>query len=215
MKAVAYVRVSTAEQAESRAGVNAQLDSIRRRYPEVLVFSDEGVSGASALADRPGLLDALGALEPGDVLVVAKRDRLARDMVVAALVEREVAKRGAAIVSAAGEGSDSEGPEGFLVRRMMDLLAEYERMLIVARTRAAMKAKKARGEVVGRVPFGKRRDGKDLVDSPEEIAVVYDMSRLRAGGFTFRQIARKLGPHPRTGRPWSHSQVLRMLEGKR
>jgi DNA invertase Pin-like site-specific DNA recombinase len=82
MNAVAYLRVSTDEQAESRAGLEAQLHAITRhceRHGLTLAgtFSDEGVSGAAQLDKRPGLLDAVNAVTRGAVLLVSKRDRLA------------------------------------------------------------------------------------------------------------------------------------------
>jgi DNA invertase Pin-like site-specific DNA recombinase len=76
---------------------------------------DLGVSGAAELADRPGLMAALAALEirGAALLVVAKRDRLARDVVVSAAVERLAESKGARIISADGTGN-ADGPEGML-----------------------------------------------------------------------------------------------------
>ena len=100
---------------------------------------DQGVSGAAAVADRPGLLAALAALREhgAGVLVVAKRDRLARDVMAAAMVDRLTCDAGARVLSAAGEGTESDDPAAVLMRRMVDAFAEYERALIAARTRAA------------------------------------------------------------------------------
>lgn len=50
-------------------------------------YRDEGESGAAPLERRKGLLEALGRLRGGGVLLVAKRDRLARDPIVQALPE--------------------------------------------------------------------------------------------------------------------------------
>jgi len=210
---LAYLRVSTVEQAESQAGLQAQLDAITKTIgaPDK-VFTDAGVSGGAPMDKRPALLDVLDAAGNGDVIAVAKRDRLARDMVVAAMVEREASRRGASIVSAAGEGSNSEGPEGFLVRRMMDLLAEYERMLIASRTRAALKAKSQRGQRVGRIPFGftVEDDGVTLVECDMEQAVLNRIREEREAGTPWRTIAGMLGPHPRTGKSWAHTQLMRL-----
>ena len=107
MQAVGYLRVSTDEQTTSGAGLDAQLHAIREHCRKhglelVATFSDEGVSGAAPLDKRTGLLDAVNALERGAVLVVSRRDRLSRDPVSAAVVERMVAKRRGRIVSTAG-----------------------------------------------------------------------------------------------------------------
>ena len=49
-------------------------------------------------------------------------------------------------MSAAGEGTDSADPSALLMRRLIDSFAEYESLIIGARTKAALGAKKVRGE---------------------------------------------------------------------
>ena len=121
----------------------------------VATHEDRGVSGGAEIDKRPGLIAALEALrtERAGILVVAKRDRLARDVLVAAMVERLCQREGARIQSADGTGN-GDSPEAKLLRTMIDAFAAYERALIRARTRAALAAKKARGERVGGVPYG-------------------------------------------------------------
>ncbi len=80
-RAVIHRRVSVEEQVESGLGLEAQLHACttwaaREGRAVVGPFDDEGVSGGAALDKRTGLSDAIEALEPGDVLLVAKRDRL-------------------------------------------------------------------------------------------------------------------------------------------
>jgi len=50
----------------------------------VRVFVDAGTSGRLGIEHRPVLLDAVGTLKRGDVLLVAKRDRLGRDVIAVA-----------------------------------------------------------------------------------------------------------------------------------
>ena len=90
--AVAYLRVSTEEQ---HLGPEAQRMAItqwasRAQVTVVAWHSDAGVSGAAELGDRPALTAAfVDVIEhQAGVLVVARRDRLARDVVVAATIER-------------------------------------------------------------------------------------------------------------------------------
>ena len=92
------------------------------------------------LEDRPGLAAALTALRSvgAGVLAVARRDRLARDVALAAAIDRAVEHAGAKVRSADGAG-DGDGPADRLLRGMLDLTAEYERALIRTRTRAASK----------------------------------------------------------------------------
>ena len=107
MNIVAYLRVSTLSQAESGAGLAAQEDACRRAAPSLAsVYRDEGVSGSTGLDKRPALLAAIGELGKGDALLVAKRDRLGRDPLAVAMIESAVKRKGAKIISAAGEGTD-------------------------------------------------------------------------------------------------------------
>ncbi|MBL4849373.1 MAG: recombinase family protein [Planctomycetes bacterium] len=178
MKAVAALRVSTREQGDSGLGLEAQERAVRalaeRLGAELVgIHRDVGVSGAAGLQHRPGLLAAVGALGKGDVLIVAKRDRLGRDPVNVAMIERLVERKGARVVSAAGEGTDDDSPTSVLMRRIVDAFAEYERLLISARTRAALKSKRERGERAGEVPFGWRAlpSGKLFEDEGERAAI--------------------------------------------
>lgn len=213
--AVAYVRVSTDEQAlgpeAQRAAVTAW--AAANGHDLVAVFEDLGISGGADLDDRPGLLAALDAVRHhgGAVLLVAKRDRLARDTFVSAMVERLVERAGARILAADGTGN-GDGPEALLLRRMVDAFAEYERSLIRARTRAALRVKKDRRERTGSVPYGLRLDddGVHLVVHPEEARVVALVAAGRAAGRSLREIAAQLteaGHRPRGGRSW-HVQTI-------
>jgi DNA invertase Pin-like site-specific DNA recombinase len=233
MRAVGYVRVSTDEQTTSGAGLDAQLHALREHCDKhgielVATFSDEGVSGAAALDKRPGLLDAVNAVERGGILLVSKRDRLSRDPVSAAVVERMVAKRRGRIVSAAGEGTDGDAPTDVLLRRIVDAFAEHERLVIAARTRAALKAKARKGERVGPLPLGYvadkparhlRPDDESaaiLLPVEEELETVALIKDLRAAGRSMRAIAAELtaaGIVTKRGKTsWSHSTVQRILE---
>ena len=167
-RAVAYLRCSTDRQDLSP---DAQRDAIAgwaaTNGVEVVAWHEDlGVSGGTELEKRPGLLAATEALrtEQAGLLVVAKRDRLARDVLTAALVERLCERHGARVQSADGAGN-GDGPEAALLRTMIDAFAAYERALIRSRTRAALAIKKAKGERVGTVPYGYRPgDGGLLVE---------------------------------------------------
>src|SRR5688572_11437977 len=83
-RAIGYVRVSTDQQRESGLGLEAQRAALeqsaeRLRMQLDTVYIDAGLSGTLNVQQRPGLADALNALRRGDVLLVAKRDRIARD----------------------------------------------------------------------------------------------------------------------------------------
>jgi len=222
MRYVIYLRVSTDEQADSKAGLNAQLDScrahIKRNSGECLdVFSDEGISGAAGLEKRPGLLQAIASLDKGDTLLVAKRDRLGRDPIVTAMIESAIARKKARVVSAAGEGTDGDSPSDVLMRRMIDAFAEYERLIIKARTSSALQAKKTRNERVGSIPYGFRLsgDGVHIEENPAEQEVITEIRRLGTAGLNLPAICRELerkGFTTRTGKAFLPVQVQRVLK---
>jgi DNA invertase Pin-like site-specific DNA recombinase len=216
-RAIGYRRVSTAEQVGSTLGLDAQQHAIdataaRLGLTVAATFTDAGVSGGLPLEQRPALLAALDALHRGDVLIVAKRDRLGRDVLNVAMLERLTERKGARIVSSAGEGTDDDGPTSVLMRQIIDSFAQYERAIIRARTRAALAAKKVRGQRVGGVPFGFQvdTDGRSLIPHAAEQRAIALIVELRATGATFRAIADVLnarGFRSRTGRPWSWQSV--------
>ena len=218
--AIGYLRVSTEDQ---RLGPEAQRDAIatwaaRAGVTVAAWFTDAGVSGGADVADRPALVAALQALREhrAGVLAVAKRDRIARDVVIAGLVDRAVTEAGACVVSADGCGNGQEAADAFM-RTILDGAAQYERALIRQRTRAALAAKRARGERAGAVPFGYRLadDGARLVPEPDEKRVIARVRELRAAGRSLRGIVADLagsGLVGRTRRPLGLTQVARIAE---
>src|SRR5262245_39686057 len=154
--AIGYVRVSTDDQALSVEAQRARLTAwcAERRLPLAAVYEDIGVSGGADLGKRPGLLAATQALCPGTVLLAVKRDRLARDTMNAALIERLAERAGARVLTCDGAG-EGDSPEAMLMRTMIDAFAQYERQIITARTKAALAVKRTKGEKLGGdVPYG-------------------------------------------------------------
>lgn len=221
MAHTAYLRVSTKAQAESGAGLAAQADACCRFAAAAgeelaATHSDQGISGAAGLGDRPGLLAAIDNLDPGDVLVVAKRDRLGRDPLVVAMIEAAIARRGARVASAAGEGTGDDDPTSVLMRRIVDAFAEYERLVIGARIKAALGAKRARGERVGQIPYGwcLGPDGSHLEPVAAEQEVISEARKLRGAGLSLRAVSGELarrGFSTRAGRAFSAEQVRRLV----
>src|SRR4051812_44716704 len=220
-RCILSARVSTEDQASSGLGIEAQIHACRewaRRAGLAVVgpFVDD-VSGASGLGRRPGLLPAGPQLEAGDCLVVAKRDRLGRDPIVVAMIESAVARKKCRIISAAGEGTESDEPSAVLMRRMVDAFAEYERLIIKARTKAALSAKRRRGERTGQIPLGSQQaaDGKTLESDPGEQRALAHMRQWRALGWTHRAIADELTrrgiPTKNGGATWAHTTVGTLL----
>jgi len=139
---VAYYRVSTAQQGRSGLGLDAQREAVRvflaGRADELAEEFTEVESGKKA--DRPQLARALDACRlTGDVLVIAKLDRLSRDAHFLLGLE----KAGVEFVAADMPNANR------LTIRLMAVIAQEEREMISARTKAALAAAKARGTKLG------------------------------------------------------------------
>lgn len=155
-KIIAYVRVSTGEQAVSGAGMEAQraaiLSEARRRgwaEADVQWIEDPGCSAKSM--KRPGLVQALDMLQRGEatVLAVAKMDRLSRSLIDFAGIMATAQKQGWALV-ALDSPADLTTPTGEAMAGVLAVFAQLERRLIGERTRAALAVKKAEGVTLGR-----------------------------------------------------------------
>lgn len=220
MKIIGYVRVSTDQQVESGLGLEGQAKAIEEYALKLnlpcQIFIDAGLSGSLALDKRPGMLESISLLTKGSIFVVAKRDRLGRDALVMAMIESAVKRKGAKIVSLAGEGTESDDPSSILMRRLVDAFGEYERLIIGARTKVALKVKKDKGQRVGHIPFGKKLadDGIHLEDNHEESQTFSLMSKLRSKNISIRNIAQKMNSNGKLNRGsiWNHASVHRILK---
>lgn len=137
---IGYARISTEEQ-----NLDLQHRALSAAGCE-RIFEDQ-VSGVTV--KRPGLDKALAVLGEGDVLAVWRLDRLGRSLPHLIELIRKFGERGAGFRSLS-ESIDTTTAGGRLVFHMMGALAEFERALIQERTRAGMKAARARGVRVGR-----------------------------------------------------------------
>jgi site-specific DNA recombinase len=214
--AVGILRTSTEDQ---NLGPEAQRAAIERwaasNAVTVVSWHEDRVSGAAPVEDRPGLMAGFAALRAlgAGLLVAAKRDRIARDVVIAATVERLAQDAGARVVTADGVTVENT-PEGRLMRTLMDAFAEYERALIRARTKAALAVKKARQErVSGRAPLGFRFEEGSLVPEPAEGAILARVQDMRSKGLSIARITAVLnaeGYQLRGGR-WHVTTLARAL----
>ena len=131
MRIVGYVRVSTATQAEDGLGLDVQKAALRawckaNGHRLTSILSDEGVSGAKELEDRPGLADALDMIRSGKAqgIVVPRLDRLARDLIVQETILAEVRRIGGEVFSTSpAEASyltdDPDDPSRKLIRQVL------------------------------------------------------------------------------------------------
>ena len=184
MKVVGYLRVSTARQQEA-FGPEVQRNAITRWAKagghRVVSWETDTISGASELVNRTGWVAAEQLVKDGKAagIVVARLDRLARDVLVQELLLRNLHRFGGAVMSAresenellAGESKD---PSRKLIRTILGAISEYDREMIADRLEAARKAKAAAGGYAhGALPYGYRSLGKgELVAVPAEQAAL-------------------------------------------
>lgn len=137
---IGYARVSTDDQ-----NLDLQCAALKAAGCNP-VFEDQVFGMAFR---RPGLDQALARLGAGDSLVVWRLDRLGRSLPQLIDTIRLIGETGAEFRSLT-ESIDTTTAGGRLYFHMIGALAEFERSLIIERTRAGMKAAKARGIEVGR-----------------------------------------------------------------
>jgi len=196
MKAIGYVRVSTAGQVEDGVSLDAQEAKIRawaalNDAAAVVIFRDEGLSGKRA-DNRPGLQAALDATGSGDALVVYSLSRLSRSTKDTLTLSDILRKKNADLVSLS-ERIDTTSAAGKMVFRLLAVLAEFERDQVSDRTRFALAHKRANGQKTGGdVPFGYRaRQGKLYPHVAEQNAVRLIVT-LADKGLSLRAVCREL-----------------------
>ncbi|WP_244448597.1 recombinase family protein [Bosea sp. LC85] len=137
---------------------------------------------SAATMDRPELTKLLTSIGDGDVLIVARLDRLARSTRDLLLILDELGKRAAGFRSLADTWADTTTPHGRLVTTMMAGFAEFERSLILARTHEGRARAKARGVKLGRpyclTPHQRQeaRSRKAVGEPVRDIARSYNVS---------------------------------------
>lgn len=139
MALIGYARVSTDDQT-----TDPQIDALTRAGCKTILR--EHASGASRA--RPELKLALERCKAGDVLVVARIDRLARSLAHLLEIIAFLDAKGAAFRSL-GDPIDTTSPQGRFTLQILGAVAEFERALIRERTRAGLKAARERGRVGG------------------------------------------------------------------
>jgi DNA invertase Pin-like site-specific DNA recombinase len=178
-----YARVSTLDQ-----GPEAQLDELRdyacRRGEDAQEFVDHGVSGTKD--SRPALDELMAGARRREIkaIVIVKLDRLARSTRHLANISHELKALGVDLV-VLDQAIDTGTPAGELLFTMLGAISQFERELIVERTRAGVAAARRRG----------RHPGRPRALSESQVARA---RRLRASGNTVRQIANMMDAAPAT-----------------
>jgi putative DNA-invertase from lambdoid prophage Rac len=110
----------------------------------------ETVSGSSSIEQRPGFLKLMDKLEPDDVLIVTKLDRLGRNAIDVGTTVARLAAMGVRVHCLALGGVDLASPAGKMTMGVINAVAEFERDLLIERTQSGLKRARAEGAVFGR-----------------------------------------------------------------
>ena len=144
-----YARVSTVDQNTDNQILEIEAAGFSVNQRRIVA---ESISGSVAASERPEFSRLLDRLEPGDVLIVTKLDRLGRNaMDVRSTVER-LAADGVRVHCLALGGVDLTSAGGKMTMAVLTAVTEFERDLLIERTRAGIARARAEGKVMGRPP---------------------------------------------------------------
>lgn len=178
-------------------------------------YLDQGVKGDAPIDKRPALMRCLDELKRGDELYVFSFSRLSRSTFLHLFVEKECDVKGVTITSLSEEDASGGGAEKKLFRTIIAAIAEYEKSMIQARSKAAKETLKAKGRYCG----GRRQFGTRIVEingarmvqvEPGERKVIDRMLAEKKAGRSIRLITEGLntdGISSATGSRWHFSSV--------
>ena len=144
---IGYMRVSKADGSQA---LDLQKDALMKAGVSSHRIYEDLASGR--FDDRPGLTSCLKALQPGNTLVVWKLDRLGRNLrhLVSTVDDLKTRNIGFKVLAGQGAEIDTTTSQGKMVFGIFASLAEFERELIIERTKAGLASARARGRLGGR-----------------------------------------------------------------
>jgi len=133
----------------------------------------ETISGSTQAAQRPGFAKLLDRLEDSDVLVVTKLDRLGRDAIDVTMTVDRLAGIGVRVHCLALGGVDLTSAAGRMTMQVLNAVAQFERDLLIERTKAGLERAKAEGVKIGRpsvLDEGQRKVVKARLEAGQSVA---------------------------------------------
>jgi DNA invertase Pin-like site-specific DNA recombinase len=172
---IGYARVSTSDQ-----NLDSQLDALKAAGVAKRNIYTDKLSGKNR--ERPQFQRCMDELEEGDVLVVAKMDRLGRSLIDLVAIVQEIAAKGAQFKALDQPTMDTTTAGGELIFNLFATLAQYERRLIVERTNVGLTAARERGRVGGRPAVTAEDEDvqnvKQLREAGMDVASIVKMTKL-------------------------------------
>lgn len=145
----AYCRVSTLDQNPENQRLEIEQAGFGIESRRIV---EEKISGSVPAMERPEFARLVDRLEEGDILVVTKLDRLGRDAIDVRMTIKSLARVGVRVHCLALGNVDLTSPTGKMTMGVLSAVAEFERDLLVERTRAGLERAKAEGKKLGRRP---------------------------------------------------------------
>jgi DNA invertase Pin-like site-specific DNA recombinase len=191
-----YARVSTKEQSTDAQVAQLMAYCQGRGWVDAAIFRDDGISGVRD--NRPELDRLRQRMAAGefDTIVVSKMDRLGRSLGMILRLWDEADAAGVRVI-VVDQGIDTSTPAGRLQRNMLAALAEFERELILERTRAGIARARALGKKFGaprRIPESVAREVRARREKGESLRMISQRMNIKLGGI--RSILRRDLPPP-------------------
>jgi len=179
-----YARVSTKEQSTETQVSQLTAYCQARGWNDVAVFRDDGISGVRD--NRPELDKLRERMLHGEFssVVVSKMDRLGRSLGMILRFWDEADAAGVRVI-VIDQGIDTSTPAGRLQRNMLAALAEFERELILERTRAGIARARALGKKFGaprKIPESVAREVRARRERGESFRMISQRMNLKLGG---------------------------------
>ncbi|MFK7974107.1 MAG: recombinase family protein [Rickettsiaceae bacterium] len=143
----AYVRVSTMQQ-ETDNQIKEIESSGFTIEPHRII--SETISGSMPISRRKGFSRLLEKMEKNDVLVVTKLDRLGRDAIDVSLTVAKLEKIGIKVHCLALGGVDLTSSAGKMTMGVINVVAQFERDLLIERTQSGLARARSNGKILGR-----------------------------------------------------------------
>lgn len=210
MRVIGYARVSGKSQIDGdgfpRQSAAIEKFCVSNTLPLESVRQEKGVSGTTDCFDRPVFFDILTSLGEGDIIVVERADRLARELMTGEILLKECRQRKLKVYSVdrglLDIASDGADPTVILIRQVLFAVAQFEKSALVLKLRSARQRVKAKtGRCEGRPFYGETANERRILQTAVNIFNTvgnYDVTAkmLNDGGFKTRY-----------GKPWTRQNT--------
>lgn len=221
MRFLGYIRVSTKRQVDGYS-LKLQCSKIEEYcklmdYELVDVYEDKGISGTS-ISNREGYINLIEHIQSSaiDGVVVFSLSRLGRKMSDVVQFMEELKFHNKRFFSIK-EGLSNDDKIGGLIMNILSSINQFEVEQTQERIRDIKRAKKEKGLVYGRLPYGLNNVDGRLVVNVEEKKVIQRVRNLRSRGHSWNKIAQRLNADniaTKNNGSWNSGTLYTMLNSK-